>query len=93
MITKTLSRGLVLAAAFVAVNSMAAAHVAGEMKVSDMMKSPMVDTNKDGMVSRAEFLEMAGKVFDMKAKEMKVTGGMMTAAQFTDAWRAMHGGQ
>ena len=91
MIAKTLSRCLVVASAFVAVNSMAAAHTAGEMKASEMMKAPMMDTNKDGMVSRAEFLEMAGKVFDMKAKEMKVTGGMMTPAHFADLMRAMHG--
>ena len=93
MFTKTLSRGLIVAAAFVAMNSMAASHAAGEMKAADMMKAPMMDTNKDGMVSKAEFLEMAGKVYDMKAKKMKAKGGMMTHVEFADAWRAMHGGQ
>jgi hypothetical protein len=85
MIAKTLRRGLIVAAAFVAMNSMAASHAAGEMKAADMMKAPMMDKNK--------FLEMAGKVYDMKAKEMKAKRGMMTHTEFADAWRAMHGGQ
>ena len=82
MIAKTLSRGLIVAAAFVAMNSMAASHATGEMKAADMMKAPMMDKNKDGMVSKAEFLEMAGKVYDMKAKEMKAQPVGMTMEQF-----------
>jgi hypothetical protein len=82
MNVKTLSRSLIVIAALVATNSFAASHAAGEMKAADMMKMPMVDKNKDGMVSRAEYLEMAGKVFDMKAKEMKGKDGMMTADHY-----------
>ncbi len=93
MIAKTLSRGLIVAAAFVAMNSMAASHATGDMKPAEMMKAPMMDTNKDGMVSKAEFLEMAGKMYDMKAKEMKAKDGMMTHSQFQDFWISMHGGK
>ena len=77
MNVKTLGRGLIVAAALVATSSFAASHAAGEMKASDMMKLPMMDTNKDGMVSKAEFLAMAGKAFDMKAKEMKAKGNKL----------------
>ena len=33
----------------------------------------MTDRNKDGMISRKEYLEMQGKLFDMKAKRGKMT--------------------
>jgi hypothetical protein len=37
----------------------------------------MTDKNKDGMISKKEYLEMQGKLFDMKAKK-----GMMTMDEF-----------
>lgn len=49
---------------------------------SGMMKMVMMDTNKDGMVSKAEYLAMMTKIWDMKAKEMKVKGDMMTPTDF-----------
>jgi len=89
MIAKTLSRGLIIAATLVATNSFAAAHAAGEMKASDMTKMPMMDTNKDGMVSKEEFLAAMGKVFDMKAKEMGAKDGKLDAGQLDKVRRAM----
>lgn len=53
-----------------------------DMSFSGMFKMDRIDKNKDKMVSRAEFLEMMGKVFDMKAKEMKVKGDKMSAEDF-----------
>lgn len=41
-----------------------------DMSFSGMFKADRIDKNKDRMVSRAEFLEMMGKMWDMKAKEM-----------------------
>ena len=81
MNVKTLGRGLIVIAALVATNSFAASHAAGEMKASDMTKMPMMDTNKDGMVSKEEFLAAMGKVFDMKAKEMNAKDGKLDAGQ------------
>lgn len=46
---------------------------------SGMYKMERMDKNKDGMVSKAEFIEMMGKVWDMKAKEMAVKGDKMSA--------------
>lgn len=54
-----------------------------DMSFSGMFKVDRIDRNKDKMVSRAEFLEQMGKVWDMKAKEMKVKDmKMMTPADF-----------
>ena len=78
MFVKNLSRCLVVASAFVSLNTLAAAH-AGAPMMHDMMKMPMMDTNKDGMVSRAEFLDAMGKAFDMHAKEMKAKDGKIDA--------------
>ena len=82
MIAKTLGRGLIVAAAFVAMNSMAASHAAGEMmKPGEMMKHGSMDTNKDGMVSKEEFLAAMGKMFDMHAKDTKAKDGKLDAGQ------------
>jgi hypothetical protein len=54
-----------------------------DMSFSGMFKVDRIDRNKDKMVSRAEFLDQMGKVWDMKAKEMKVKDTkMMTPADF-----------
>lgn len=53
-----------------------------DMSFDGMMKMAMMDKNKDGMVSKAEYLEMMAKIWDMKAKEMKVKGDMMTPSDF-----------
>ena len=89
MIAKTLSRGLIVVAALVATNSFAAAHAAGEMKTSDMMKHATMDTNKDGMVSKEEFLAAMGKAFDMHTKEMKAKDGKLDAGQLEKLRQAM----
>jgi hypothetical protein len=86
---KTLGRGLILVTALVGTSSFAASHAAGEMKASDMMKMPMMDSNKDGMVSKDEFLAAMGKIFDMKAKEMGAKGGKIDAGQLEKLRTAM----
>lgn len=50
-----------------------------------MMK--MADKNKDGMISRQEFLDQMGRIWDKKHAEMmkadkSMKAGMMTMAQF-----------
>lgn len=82
MTVKTIGRVLVVASAFLALNTMA--NTLPSSTVKEMMSAKMMDTNKDGMVSKAEFLAMAGKVYDMKAKEMSAKGGMMTPAQYQE---------
>jgi hypothetical protein len=55
-----------------------------DMSFGGMTRIERMDTNKDGMVSKAEFLAAMGKVWDMKAKEMKVKGGKMSSTEFSD---------
>jgi hypothetical protein len=89
MFTKTLSRGLIVATAFFAMNAMADTLPAA--KIAEMMTVKMIDTNKDGMVSKAEFLAMAGKAFDMKATEMKAKDGKLQADHYFDLLRNIMG--
>jgi hypothetical protein len=42
----------------------------------------MKDGKKDGMVSKAEYLAMMAKIWDMKAKEMNMKGDKMSAEEF-----------
>lgn len=73
---------LATALALVTVTAGARAETADDNSFSGMARMERMDKNKDGMVSRAEFLEMMGKAYDMKAKEMKSKGGMMSSDDF-----------
>lgn len=80
---KNLMSVFALGLALSTVGTMARAQNAAEDSSFDgMMKMAMIDKNKDKMVSKAEYMEMMGKIWDMKAKEMKVKGEMMTPADF-----------
>ncbi len=48
-----------------------------------------MDKNKDGMVSKTEFMAMVSKVWDMQAAEMKVKGGKMSADQIKEIERVL----
>jgi hypothetical protein len=76
-ITKTLIATLALALAGHV--GIAAAQTADDMSFSGNFKMDRIDRNKDGMVSKAEFLEAMGKVWDMKMKEMKIKGDKASA--------------
>jgi hypothetical protein len=67
-----------------AVGGITAAHAENndDMSFSGMFKSDRLDANKDGMVSKAEFIAMMDKAYDMKAKEMKAKPGAMNPEQF-----------
>ena len=43
---------------------------AQEVTMADFWRVGAVDANKDGMVSRQEYLDMAAKSYDMMAKKM-----------------------
>jgi Ca2+-binding EF-hand superfamily protein len=71
---------LAMAAAFS--TTAARAETADDMSFSGMVEMKRIDKNKDGMVSRAEFLESMGKVWDMKMRQMKLSGERMTEKDF-----------
>jgi len=75
-----IQRTLALAAttfALLAAGTAARAETMDDNSFSGMFTLAHMDTNKDGMVSKAEFLAMMGKVWDMKAKEMAIKGDKM----------------
>jgi len=51
---------------------------------AEIMSMKMVDKNKDGMVSRKEFLDMMAMAWDMNATKMGATKGMMTPDQLRE---------
>ena len=51
-----------------------------------------MDKNKDKLVSKAEFLEMMGKLWDMKAKEMKLKAAGANEAEMRQILMYMRAG-
>jgi hypothetical protein len=92
---RTLSRTALLAAlgaAFTLAAPLAQAETMDDMRFGDIVTVKMMDTNKDGMVSRAEFLEMMGKVWDMKAKKMGIKGDRMKSIEFDEIAKYLRAG-
>jgi len=50
----------------------------------EIMSMKMMDKNKDGMVSKKEYMDMMSMAWDMNAKKMGVKGDKMTDAQFKE---------
>ena len=51
---------------------------------AEIMSMKMIDKNKDGMVSKKEFMDMMTMAWEMNAKKMGVKGDMMSDAQFKE---------
>lgn len=49
---------------------------------AEIMSMKMMDKNKDGMVSKKEFLDMMAMAWDMNAKKMGAKKDMLTVQQF-----------
>jgi hypothetical protein len=50
----------------------------------EMMSMKMLDKNKDGMVSKKEFMDMMDKAWEMNARKMGAKGDAMTPDQFKE---------
>lgn len=83
---KQLTASLVLAAGVLAAGTASAAGPTNAefYPFAEIMSMKMIDKNKDGMVSKKEFMDMMTMAWDMNAKKMGVKGDMMTDAQFKD---------
>jgi hypothetical protein len=92
MFKKTLIGGLVLTAAFMGAQTPALAAEAMQDDWAVMMTTKGMDKNKDGMVSKKEFLDMMAKAYDMKAKEMKSDKLGMSEAQLRDFLKSLYVG-
>jgi hypothetical protein len=79
MLKKTLAAAMLMSAALLAVHAPARAAELDEWQL--MMSHKMMDADKNGMVSKKEFLDMMGKAYDMKAKEMKSDAKGMSEAE------------
>jgi hypothetical protein len=53
-----------------------------DMSFAGMMAMSRVDMNKDGMVSKKEFLDTMAKVWDERAKKAKMSADKMSADDF-----------
>jgi Ca2+-binding EF-hand superfamily protein len=83
---------LCVVTAMLTLTGAARAETMDDMRFGDLMTLKMMDKNKDGMISKAEFLEMMGKVWDAKAKKMGVKGDKMTPAEFDEIAKYLRAG-
>jgi hypothetical protein len=83
---KTLTRTLLVATIVGSAGTLA--HAEGDI-YSRLMSMREMDHNKDGMISKDEFLEMVGKLWDMKAGEMKGRNGMLTPDQLQELQKVL----
>ena len=59
---------------------------------AEIMAMKMMDKNKDGMVSKKEYLDMMSMAWDMNARKMGVKGETMTLEQFKEILMYMKAG-
>ena len=83
---RSIARSLAIAATFTLAGTLA--HADGDIYSRLMMMKEM-DANHDGMISKEEFLDKVGKLWDMKAEEMKAKGGMLTPQQFKEVQKIL----
>ncbi len=91
MKSKTLIAALSAALVLGTFGSLARAEGNDDASFSGMWKMDQIDKNKDGMVSKAEFMAMAEKMWDMKAHEMKLKDMKMMSADDFKKFRASFG--
>jgi hypothetical protein len=73
----------IASALFASGSAFAATPTSGEFyPFADIMAMKMIDKNKDGMVSKKEFMDMMSMAWDMNAKKMGVKGDNMSADDF-----------
>jgi hypothetical protein len=89
MLSKKLTTLLIVATAAVGLSGPARAAEGTQDDFMLLFKMTMMDKNKDGMVSKKEFMAMMDKAYDMKAKAMGAKGGMLTEAQMKEFLKSL----
>ena len=82
MNSKRLIALIATCAALGSFGSTAFAETKADMSFDAMVAMKAIDMNKDGMVSKKEFLDSMAKVWDEKAKAMSVKGDKMNDDQY-----------
>ena len=82
MQVKKIATTLAAAAALFAAGSAFAAGSSEYYPFNEIMSMKMMDKNKDGMVSKKEYMDMMSLAWDMNAKKMGVKGDKMTTDEF-----------
>jgi hypothetical protein len=59
---------------------------------AEIMSMKMMDKNKDGMVSKKEFMDMMSMAWDMNAKKMSVKGDKMTPDELAQLMQYLKAG-
>jgi hypothetical protein len=92
MQVRKIATTLVAAAAMFTAGSSFAAGSSEFYPFAEIMSMKMMDKDKDGMVSKKEFMDMMSMAWDMNAKKMAVKGDKMTADQFKDVMMYLKAG-
>lgn len=80
----TLAYAAAFAASLAAATSPAVAAEEDVYGYKALFASKNMDKDKDGMISKQEFIAMVEKYFDMKAKEMGARNGKLDKQQLRD---------
>ncbi len=92
MFSKKLAAALVVATAVAGLSAPVRAQEGTQDDFMILFKMQMIDKNKDGMVSKKEFIAMMDKAYDMKAKAMGAKGGLMSEAQMREFLKSLYTG-
>jgi hypothetical protein len=88
--TKTTAAAVLAAATMTGLVHPAQAQEGTQGNFMLIFKMKSVDKDKDGMVSKKEFMAAMEKACDMKAKAMNAKGGMTTDAQLQEMLKALY---
>ena len=92
MFPKKIAPVLVIAAAMAGFSGAARAQDGTQDDFMLLFKMTKMDKNKDGMVSKKEFMAMMDKAYDMKAKAMGAKSGMISEAQMKEFLKSLYVG-
>ena len=95
MFTKKLVAATLATAALLGANGAARAAEGDTQDPFMLFKMSILDKNKDGMVSKKEFMAMVEKAYDMKVKQMGAKGGLLSEDQMQALLKSLYfvGGQ
>jgi hypothetical protein len=89
---KKIATTLAAAATLCAAGSALAAGSTEYYPFAEIMSMKMMDKDKDGMVSKKEFMDMMSLAWDMNAKKMGAKPEMMTPEQFNQLLQYLKAG-